>query len=239
MSGAGYLVVKNFERFQHYKNRNPPWIKFYASILFDYEFQTLPDKSKAHLMLIWLLISQRHDHRIPNDARWVAQRIGATEKVDLQILIDSGWLISLADCYQPSINGASKPLEQSRGETEERRVEAEAEGIAPAAAANGNSGEHFSAQDLADGWNEHCVAAGYARVERLSTERREKAAKRLREQPDKEFWERVFGSLKVSPLLRGLIPARNPGQRPFKADFDWLIGNSNNCVKIYEGKYDQ
>src|SRR5690606_19747530 len=35
---AGYLTVKNFERFQHYKDRNPPWIKLYNDLLDDYEF---------------------------------------------------------------------------------------------------------------------------------------------------------------------------------------------------------
>jgi len=32
-----FLAVKNFERFQHYKDRNPPWIKLHAAVLDDYE----------------------------------------------------------------------------------------------------------------------------------------------------------------------------------------------------------
>ncbi|MFZ1975820.1 MAG: hypothetical protein WAU89_23465 [Candidatus Acidiferrales bacterium] len=96
-----YLAVKNFETFQHYKDRATfSWIRLYASLLSDYDFQSLPDKSKAHLMLIWLLVSQRNDRRIPDDPRWVAQKIGATDKVDLKNLIASGWLIALDETYQ-------------------------------------------------------------------------------------------------------------------------------------------
>jgi hypothetical protein len=96
-----YLSVKNFDRFQHYKDRSTfSWIKLYASLLHDDAFGLLPDKSKAHLMLIWLVVSQRHDRRIPDDPKWVAAKIGATDKVDLKILIENGWLISLDLPYQ-------------------------------------------------------------------------------------------------------------------------------------------
>ena len=63
----GVLSVKNFEQYQHYKDRKPPWIKLYNDVLDDYAFEVMPDASKAHLMLIWLLAS-RTDNRIPNDA---------------------------------------------------------------------------------------------------------------------------------------------------------------------------
>jgi hypothetical protein len=59
-----YLRVKNWAEFQHYKDRNPPWIKLHRALLDDYEFARLPDASKAHLVLIWLLASQS-DGRIP------------------------------------------------------------------------------------------------------------------------------------------------------------------------------
>jgi len=91
-----YLVVKNFEKFQHYKKLAiPAWIKLHRSLLTDFDFQALPDTSKAHLMMIWLLVSQRNDRRIPNNALWIAQKIGSTEPVNLPDLIGGGWLIPL------------------------------------------------------------------------------------------------------------------------------------------------
>jgi hypothetical protein len=84
--------VKNFEKFQHYKDRNPPWIKLYNELLDDYEFGRLPDASKMHLIAIWLLAS-RSGNKIPYDSAWVARRINANTKVDLTLLACSGFIV--------------------------------------------------------------------------------------------------------------------------------------------------
>ena len=87
-----YFSVKDFEKFQHYKDRTPPWIKLYNTMLDDYEFGKLPDASKAHLIAIWLLAS-RYENRIPYDPEWVARRINATCAVDLNLLSEAGFLL--------------------------------------------------------------------------------------------------------------------------------------------------
>ena len=86
-----YLQVKDYERFQHYKDRDPPWIKLYVRILEDYAFGTLPDIQKAHLMLIWVLASKM-DNKIPKDELFVRGRICATSPVDLDALVAAGFL---------------------------------------------------------------------------------------------------------------------------------------------------
>ena len=86
-----YLEVKNWKEFQHYKDRDPLWIKLYRKLLADYAFSRLQDASKAHLMLVWLLASES-EGRIPNDPEWVAKRIGATSPVDLNLLVEAGFL---------------------------------------------------------------------------------------------------------------------------------------------------
>ena len=91
------LSVKDWGRFQQYKDRNPTWIKLYLSLLDDYEFQKLPDATKAHLLLIWLLAA-RCDNRIPYDHIWIAQRIGVAHKdLWLKPLIEGGWLLVRTD----------------------------------------------------------------------------------------------------------------------------------------------
>ncbi len=90
-----YLSVKNLSKFQHYKDRRPPWIKLHASLLDDYLFAQMPDVQKAHLMLIWVLASQ-NENKLPKDAIWVAQRIGANDPVDLDALIAAGFLVAYA-----------------------------------------------------------------------------------------------------------------------------------------------
>jgi uncharacterized phage protein (TIGR02220 family) len=86
-----YLKVKNWEDFQHYKDRTPPWIKLYNHLLDDFDFSCLPDASKAHLLSIWLLAS-RTNNKIPNNPKWIGNKINATESVDINSLIQSGFI---------------------------------------------------------------------------------------------------------------------------------------------------
>ena len=67
MSGPPtYFSVKNFERFQHYKTRNPPWIKLYYALLDDPEFVALSTIHRSYYMML-LLIASRQNNIIRND----------------------------------------------------------------------------------------------------------------------------------------------------------------------------
>lgn len=127
--------VKNFESFQHYKDRAPPWIKLYNELLDDYEFGQLPDASKMHLVAIWLLAS-RSENKIPYDAGWVSKRINATESVDLALLADKGFIL-LDQPLHGTEHVASKPiaecLSREREEGEKRREEREEIAASPLA----------------------------------------------------------------------------------------------------------
>jgi hypothetical protein len=83
--------VKNFDRFQHYKDRSPPWIKLYNELLENYEFGALPDAVKGQLICIWLLAS-RMDNKLPLDAKWLANKINATDPIDLDLLLETGFI---------------------------------------------------------------------------------------------------------------------------------------------------
>ena len=100
-----YLTVKNWDQYQHYKERDPPWIKLHRNLLNDYEFACLQDASKLHLMLIWLLASQSNG-RIPNDASYIQSKISTSTKPNINLLIEKGFLIAsnmLADCKQSAM----------------------------------------------------------------------------------------------------------------------------------------
>lgn len=86
-----YFRVVGWEEFQHYKDRDPPWIKLHRRLLDNYGWGWLPDVSKAHLVGIWLLAA-RYDNKVPHDAHWVRQRIGAREPVDLEALRKAGFI---------------------------------------------------------------------------------------------------------------------------------------------------
>ena len=90
------MRVRGFDALQHYKDRNPVWIKLYCSILEDYDFQQLADAAKFHLVGLMLLAS-RLNNRFPDDSVWLASKIGANEKIEIEILIGSGFLEVVSD----------------------------------------------------------------------------------------------------------------------------------------------
>ena len=94
----------------------------------------------------------------------------------------------------------------------------------------------ITAKDLMDGWNDLCAPLGLARVALLSDTRKRKAAARAHEHREVVFWNRVFGRIKTSAFLLGRTNNSN-GHQKWRIDFDWLIDNDTNCVKVYEGKY--
>ena len=122
-----YLRVKNWGKFQHYKNRTPPWIKFHTTLLEDFEICALPDETKAHLVFIWLLAS-RLDNHLPADPQWIAGKIGARSPINLEALIQAGFLeYSQVDTEQS--NGLEQVASTPSAERypSRTRVEAEAE----------------------------------------------------------------------------------------------------------------
>lgn len=116
-----YFKVKNFDKFQHYKERNPPWIKVHRSIFDDYEFECLQDASKLHLMLIWVLASQC-ENKIPADPEWLKRKLGVKGRVDLKPLIDKGFLFCKQDASDLHTNADSE-TEESRDRGEKNTVE--------------------------------------------------------------------------------------------------------------------
>lgn len=63
----------------------------------------------------------------------------------------------------------------------------------------------------------------------LSEARRNKASKRLKKHPTKEFWEEVCKKAEKSVFIRN---------KNFFS-FDWIIKNEENALKVYEGNYNK
>lgn len=76
-------------------------------------------------------------------------------------------------------------------------------------------------------WNE---IVGDPRVTSCSKSRLSKAKVRLKELSI-EDWRSVMEAISNTPFLRG------DNDRGWRADFDWLITNDTNYVKVMEGKY--
>ena len=119
-SESQYFQVVNLEKYQHYKHRNPPWVKLHAITLEDYDFGRLQDASKMHLCAIWLLAS-RTDNRIPWDAEWIATRINATAEVDLDALQDAGFIELIAGASKALAPRKQSALSETETETEQQK----------------------------------------------------------------------------------------------------------------------
>jgi hypothetical protein len=129
--------VKDYQKFQHYKDRSPPWIKLYNSTLDDYDFGALPDATKYHLVAIWLLAS-RSANKIPYDAVWVAARINAREPVNLDLLVKAGFLlleqeVQSAEHDASALQAECLSRERGRGREDDIVVEGRASGSETAA----------------------------------------------------------------------------------------------------------
>ena len=139
-----YLRIKNWDKFQHYKDRNTLWIKLYMSTIDDYQFTNLSDLAKLLAFMVWILagkgVCSERGH-VPNNIQWIRDKCSISNDVnDLHIreLISSGFLYVSDSCYQPllathAINpsdsllatpASDKRKEENRKEqrSEERRV---------------------------------------------------------------------------------------------------------------------
>ena len=116
MERIAYLRIRNWEKYQHYKDRNPAWIKLHSEVLENYEFNLLSDAERYHAVAIMLLAS-RTSNKIPNDNKWVGNRIGAKTKVNLENLISVGFLT----WYDDDSESVAQRLQGAR--PEERRGE--------------------------------------------------------------------------------------------------------------------
>ena len=85
------LKVKGLDKWQHYKRRNPPWIKLYNSIFNDYQFSRMNDCQKFHLIGLWSLASVM-DNKLPDDDAWLAARIGARTELGIDTFIELGFI---------------------------------------------------------------------------------------------------------------------------------------------------
>ncbi|MCK5318542.1 MAG: hypothetical protein KAJ55_11525 [Anaerolineales bacterium] len=115
--------VKNWSDFQHYKKRNPPWIRLYRKLLDDRVFMDLPDASRALAPCMWLLASESDDGTVPanlEDLAWRLRKTVVWMTKALKPLVEEGFLEDasnvLAECLQRAIP------DQIRSEADQSRA---------------------------------------------------------------------------------------------------------------------
>ena len=90
------LQPKNWDVFQHYKDRCPPWIKLHRDLLNNRDYICLPLASKALAPLLWLLASESKDGVFDASTEELVFRLRMTESevIDgVKPLIDKGFFV--------------------------------------------------------------------------------------------------------------------------------------------------
>ena len=107
-----YLRVKNWREYQHYKKRNPPWIKLHCKLLDDPDLDKLSDRARLTLYQVWLLVAREGDFdgRIP---AWKLTRESLRTKIRpcIQELVDAGYLI---EDLREEVASVSASLDESK-----------------------------------------------------------------------------------------------------------------------------
>ena len=117
-------MVRNWEKFQHYSKRRPPWIKLHRELLDDYEFLKLSLAAKALAPCIWLIASETESGRFRADSDYLAFRTRMEQDVVEQAVVEleSAGFIGM---YPTPIAGcehlAPESLSETEGEVETER----------------------------------------------------------------------------------------------------------------------
>jgi hypothetical protein len=122
------MKIKNWSKFQHFKDRRPPWIKLYRDLLDDMEWNTLDPVASKVLVSLWLIASEdeNQDGGLP-DIKTLAWRLRMTEKQVLeQVSKLSHWLNqddikAISSKYQDDLPETEKEIETKK----ESKVEKE------------------------------------------------------------------------------------------------------------------
>ena len=126
------LKVRNWDKFQHYKARRPPWIKLHRALLEDRAFLALPLAAQALAPRLWLIASETDDGSLSPDPADLAFRLRCAESdlvPSVNALIEGKFLsgsldvasATLATCGQVAIPETETETE-TEGEGEEKRI---------------------------------------------------------------------------------------------------------------------
>lgn len=209
--------VKNWHAFQHYKDRKPPWIKLYRSLVtVDFDFKRMSHTARGLAPFLWLLAAGNDglilgpDARIAKDLDWPELEV----RNGIKVLVEHGFLIPdstlLASSQQPALlNPVNEP------------------------AAGPPDCPHEQIVALY-----HDLLPMCPRVRFWTEGRRRYLRARWLEDPkfqDLAWWRKFFEHVSRSPFLTGRTNGSHD-RAPFIADLEWLVRPSN-FVKVIEGRY--
>jgi len=115
MSEERWIVVRNWDRFQHYKDRRPVWIKLYPELLHDEEYRGLSLSQSGMLAGLWMLYADSRGVLSETRARQELGRSAADARRVREHLIslnDAGFIDIVAS--KPPPFGYARERERER-----------------------------------------------------------------------------------------------------------------------------
>jgi len=86
MASQKFIRVVNLERFQHYKDRNPAWIKLHRELLTSRTWVTSDDASRV-LAIACMLLAAATGNKIPLDPAYIRRVAYLNQDPDLSVLL--------------------------------------------------------------------------------------------------------------------------------------------------------
>ena len=236
------MKIKNWSKFQHFKDRRPPWIKLYRDLLDDMEWHDLDPLSSKVLVTLWLLASEDDEQqgRLPN-IETMSWRLRLPQEQVLNCLNKlSHWL------EHDDINLISSGYQDDLPETEtERETKKETEIISPPEGELDLKIPDCKHSEVISLYHQHLPTL--RKVEVWNATRQGYLRQRWREVAEElsksqaidssnvlGWWGEFFQHVGKSKFLTGRVNSKDG--RAFTADLEWILKPSN-FAKIVEGKY--
>jgi hypothetical protein len=234
------MRIKNWNKFQHFKDRKPPWVKLYRDLLDDIEWHELDPQASKVLVMLWLIASE-DEGNIPA-LKQLAFRLRLSEKeTEVCIIKLSHWL------EQDDINEILTRYQDDAPETEtetETELEKETELFVETDKSVVNPKRiSCPTEELLNLYHEECKSL--PRVLMLNDTRKKHLVSRWRDVDSEDnlqnkeegltIFRQIFQQVHKSDFLSGRTQNRNG--RVWKANFDWLMMPTN-FLKVVEGQYD-
>lgn len=221
-----YICVRNWDKHQHYRDRNPPWIKLHRELLTSHTWAGADDASRA-LAIAIMLLAAANGNRIPADPAYIKRVAYLNSDPDFTFLLSSEFIdiIEEKDGASVMLADASKMQAFARSEKEtEGELETETE-----KRVKGPDGPDPVLVAFND-WNKLAEEIGLAKALKLTDQRRRALKARLDDCGGIVGWVKVMDAVRNSPFLKG------QNDRNWQADLDFVL-KASSFIKIQEGKY--
>lgn len=156
--------IKNWEKHQHYKDRNPPWIKLHREMLTSRTWVSLDNDGRA-LAIACMLIAADTGNEIPEDEGFIRRRAYFDNEPDFEALARVGFIerienkgVADASKDASAAQASARPETETEAEAEaERETETEREKKTPteSRANQGSRDIYASPPGFKLWWSEH------------------------------------------------------------------------------------